>query len=347
MKKPIGKAPAFQWYPGDFRRDTAVQACSFEARSLWREMIDLMHDGQPRGHLTAGGVEIDLTQLARIVGVPVAKARLWLKELEERKVFSRTDEGVIYSRRMVKDEHISEVRRSSGKLGGNPDLVNQAAVQLDNQIDNQTGEQKPTPAVADCGLRTAVASVPLRPIRTESGSSGGSAPPDLRSGSEPQAILDRFLSDNYGGAGGKRLGDVSGQLRALAAGDVVMYRGQAIRAYGLDRLIRKVREVLDSPPKNRDRAIAVLLTKLGDTSDGSAPGERQAAALKTEIDRDEAINAWMRDPAHFADVDRIRDDTANELAGADPDDIETEVRRRIARQLAGQTHDANAQGRAS
>lgn len=112
------KRPAYQWYPGDIRRDTALQACSFEARALWREMLDLMHDGEPYGHLTAGGVPIDSTTLARIVGVPLARVRGWLVQLEAHKVFSRTADGVIYSRRMLKDEDKRNSAADGGKLGG-------------------------------------------------------------------------------------------------------------------------------------------------------------------------------------------------------------------------------------
>lgn len=141
------KPPAFQWYPGDFRRDTALAACSFEARALWREMLDLMHDGTPRGHLTAGGVPITPDELARIVGVPTPKARRWLGELEDRRVFSRTAAGVIYSRRMVRDQYISTVRAAAGKQGGNPLLVKQTPSKPAANGE-QTAEQKPTPASA-------------------------------------------------------------------------------------------------------------------------------------------------------------------------------------------------------
>jgi hypothetical protein len=120
MSGDRAKRPAFQWYPGDHRRDTAVQACSFGARALWREMLDLMHDGEPYGHLTAGGVAIDETQLARLVGVSSAKARRWVAELEARKVFSRTEVGVIYSRRMVRDEQ----KRNTRGAGGGKSLEN-------------------------------------------------------------------------------------------------------------------------------------------------------------------------------------------------------------------------------
>lgn len=108
------KRPAYQWYPGDFRRDTAVAACTFEARALWREMLDLMHDGEPYGHLTAGGAPIDVPQLARIVGVSAARVCAWMTELEDRKVFSRTAAGIIYSRRMTRDERNRNARGSGG-----------------------------------------------------------------------------------------------------------------------------------------------------------------------------------------------------------------------------------------
>src|SRR5690348_13954985 len=36
------KQPAYQWYPGDARRDTALQSCRLVVRGLWREMLDLM-----------------------------------------------------------------------------------------------------------------------------------------------------------------------------------------------------------------------------------------------------------------------------------------------------------------
>lgn len=117
------KRPAYQWYPGDFKRDTAVQVCSFEARSLWREMLDLMHDGEPYGFLTAGGVPIQDGQLARMVGIPLKKCTAWLFELESRGVFSRTADGVIYSRRMVRDERVRNARAAGGgKSLNHPDV---------------------------------------------------------------------------------------------------------------------------------------------------------------------------------------------------------------------------------
>lgn len=109
------KRPAFQWYPGDWQRDTALRACSLEARGLWMEMLNLMHDGEPYGHLTAGTVALSVDDLARMVGITAKRCAALLAELESRQVFSRNAAQVIYSRRMVKDEHNRMVRAKGGK----------------------------------------------------------------------------------------------------------------------------------------------------------------------------------------------------------------------------------------
>jgi hypothetical protein len=118
----VSKRPAFQWYPGDHRRDTGIQVCSFMARALWREMLDLMHEGSPYGHLAAGEEAIEPEELARLVGLELSQVETLLKELERRKVFSRTDKGIIYSRRMVRDEQKRSLHAVAGKMGGNPKL---------------------------------------------------------------------------------------------------------------------------------------------------------------------------------------------------------------------------------
>lgn len=108
------KRPAFQWYPGDWKRDTALQSCTFEAKALWREMLDLMHDGEPYGHLTANGKPIATDALARMLSIAPRRCAKWLAELEAHGVPSRTPEGVIYSRRMVRDEATRNARAAGG-----------------------------------------------------------------------------------------------------------------------------------------------------------------------------------------------------------------------------------------
>lgn len=115
----MSKRPAFQFYPGDWRRDLALQGCSLAARGLWIEMMGMMHDGAEYGHLLAGSRPITAERLAGMVGPQDGEdVPALLAELEEAGVFSRTDDGVIYSRRMVKDEDIREKRATAGKKGG-------------------------------------------------------------------------------------------------------------------------------------------------------------------------------------------------------------------------------------
>lgn len=141
----MAKRPAFMFYPADWRKDPELRVCSIAARGLWIDMIALMHEGDPYGHLVVNGVAVSDVQLARLVGESVTAVRKLLAELESHNVFSRNDMGVAYSRRMVADEHIRNVRAESGKLGGNPTLMDKGKVK---PLVKQTVKQKPTPSVA-------------------------------------------------------------------------------------------------------------------------------------------------------------------------------------------------------
>lgn len=115
------KRPASQYYWGDWRRDTALQACSLMARGLWHEMNCLMHDCEPYGHLAVGGKAMTPAQLARLAGIAPDECSSLLVELEASNIFSRTDAGVIFSRRMVRDEvereRSAEIGRANGVKG--------------------------------------------------------------------------------------------------------------------------------------------------------------------------------------------------------------------------------------
>lgn len=147
------KAPAFLWYPGDFRRDTALQSCSLGARGLWIEMLNLMWDGTPRGYLHVGGRQIDVSRLAHMVGAPFDEVVLLLRELEAAKVFSRKRDGTMFSRRMVRDEarRISRAEGGSKSLG-NPKVARpriSSGVSLEPSLPASLGASSdPSPAVA-------------------------------------------------------------------------------------------------------------------------------------------------------------------------------------------------------
>ena len=128
------KRPAFQFYPSDWRKDPALSACSLAARGLWIELMCIAHESDAYGHLSINGKAMSAPQLARMVGESQPAISKLLAELSDAGVFSRTEQGVIYSRRMVKDEHIRNVRSEAGRLGGNPDLLGQKVKQNKKQI---------------------------------------------------------------------------------------------------------------------------------------------------------------------------------------------------------------------
>jgi hypothetical protein len=126
-------APWMKFYPADWRSDPMLRLCSLAARGLWMEMICLMHEADPYGHLLINRKAPSDMQLGLLTGVDPSTVRTLLSELEEAGVFSRNRSGVIYSRRMVADEKRSLLGRKTGKLGGDIDL---------NALGTVDGEQR-------------------------------------------------------------------------------------------------------------------------------------------------------------------------------------------------------------
>jgi hypothetical protein len=105
--------PWLKFYPRDWRGDQALRAVSIAARGLWIEMLCIMHEASPYGHLILGGRAVSNDVLARVAGLGVDECGALLAELESAGVLSRTRKGVIYSRRMVKDNSRAEKGRKS------------------------------------------------------------------------------------------------------------------------------------------------------------------------------------------------------------------------------------------
>ncbi len=106
-----------------------------------------MHESPRRGVLLMpNGAPMLSISLARILGIPVPKMVKVLDRLSAVGVSSREDEtGALTNRRMVRDEHVRQVRTEAGKLGGNPDLLKQKPSK-DEPIDDTDDKQKPTPS---------------------------------------------------------------------------------------------------------------------------------------------------------------------------------------------------------
>ena len=117
--------PWLKFYPTDWRSDPRLRMCSMAARGLWIEMIALMHESSPYGHLLVSGHSPTDTQLAVLAGAPSEQVPDLIGELESAGVFSRTREGVIYSRKLTRMQKKAATARNNGKNGGNPTLKEQ------------------------------------------------------------------------------------------------------------------------------------------------------------------------------------------------------------------------------
>ena len=111
------KRPAFLFYPKDWRDEQALRLCSMAARGLWIDLMCLMHASDKYGHLEVAGKPMTVDQVARLVGEQPKDVRRWMDELTGNGVCSTTADGVIYSRRMVRDEATRERRAAGGDAG--------------------------------------------------------------------------------------------------------------------------------------------------------------------------------------------------------------------------------------
>jgi len=97
--------PWLQFYPADWESDS-IAGCSLAAQGLWLRMMFVMHTSRRYGCLEVEGKPIPDEMISRRCGcVSVEDYRRLLAELFAAGVPSKTEDGVIYSRRMVRDQH--------------------------------------------------------------------------------------------------------------------------------------------------------------------------------------------------------------------------------------------------
>jgi hypothetical protein len=140
----MAKLPAFQFYPADWLNDIKLQTCSLEAQGLLINLMCIMHQSDKYGYLLINGsipTAKDVSHLLRLHHKTYDKT---LKELFLKGVLSTNGNGEIFCKRMVKDEHIRQVRREAGKLGGSP-LLNQKVKQEVNQKQTPSSSSSSSP----------------------------------------------------------------------------------------------------------------------------------------------------------------------------------------------------------
>lgn len=183
----MGKRPAFQFYPGDWRNDAALRMCSLAARGLWIDMLCIMHDAEPYGHLVIAGEPVEPAELAKLVGESAKDVQGLLAELQKRNVFSVTEDGVIYSRRMIRDDKERDDwrKRQAKKRGQEPDVKDSVTEDVTTVVTRNV-----TPPVTENVTRTSRRS---SSSSSPSGSKGEPLDRDARADGSPSAIpLDEW-----------------------------------------------------------------------------------------------------------------------------------------------------------
>ena len=131
--------PWRKFYSKDWRGDAPLRMCSFAARGLWVDLLSLMHESKHCGFLFVDEVVPTPRQLAGLLGGSEKEIKALLAELAAKGVFSVTGQdmpddvkglvpagmpdGVMLSRRMVRDEARAEKERGNG--GSAPSAVTQ------------------------------------------------------------------------------------------------------------------------------------------------------------------------------------------------------------------------------
>ncbi|MBL8186559.1 MAG: hypothetical protein JNK38_01055 [Acidobacteria bacterium] len=143
----MGKLPAIQFYPADWRKDPGVQSLSFHDRGVWLEIICLMHESEQRGRLLLNGKPMPDEALARLLGLDKQIVTKTISTLLEYGVASIDPEtGALMNRRMVRDENLRAVRQAAGKMGGNPALLKQKETTGVKQKETTGVKQNLTPS---------------------------------------------------------------------------------------------------------------------------------------------------------------------------------------------------------
>lgn len=144
MKKNASeRAPAFMFFPGDWLNDPGLRMCNYETKGVWIDLLCIMFLSNEPGVLKIGDEVLTAKGVQKLVKIAPKKFEKVWDELQKFGVLKCDENGRFYSKRMVNEEALRQVRREVGKLGGNPNLKKEHA-NLVNQSTNQNGNQNPT-----------------------------------------------------------------------------------------------------------------------------------------------------------------------------------------------------------
>lgn len=264
--------PAIQLYLGDYLRD-AVSGCSLAAQGLWLRLLMMMHDSERYGYLCHNGVPIPSQMLARRCGCSLEEFNTCLAELEAAGVPSRTQNGIIYCRRMARivedrEKNAARQRRfyeNHKRDNGNPNLTA-------NLTPKTLGSRKP-----NGNLTVPQSSIPERVPEKPNGSANGTSHPSsffsLQSSifkenintapTVTTAVVEPPVDNSYDG---KELWEVGKDLlikQGMNPRSAGAFIGKLCRDYGRPQVQEAVRTALVNKPADVASYLPGVLKKSG------------------------------------------------------------------------------------
>jgi hypothetical protein len=109
------RRPWFKFYTSDWRGDAKLQGCSIAARGLWIDILCMMHEVKPYGHLLIDGKPPSYYRISQLVKADYRVVKNLMAQLKKAGVFTGDITSGITSRRMVRDEAKRHTARELSK----------------------------------------------------------------------------------------------------------------------------------------------------------------------------------------------------------------------------------------
>jgi hypothetical protein len=112
------KLPYMQFYPGDWWREGGLRALDIADRGMWFEMLLTMHESPQRGRMVLpDGQPIPDESVARMIGLDTPRYREGLARLIKFGVAGVDSDGVVFCRRMIREEEKRVKDEENGMKG--------------------------------------------------------------------------------------------------------------------------------------------------------------------------------------------------------------------------------------
>jgi len=119
----MAKPPSFQFYYKDWLSDNRLKRCSKRAKGVWIDLIAASCDLDSKGVFRDEMGAFDREEMLDLLTGNRKENSLGFDELVRRQIIKQDDDGVFYVKRIKEDAELSDIRKESGKKGGNPNLT--------------------------------------------------------------------------------------------------------------------------------------------------------------------------------------------------------------------------------